>query len=234
LNSNGIVAASFWTNGINTRTSGIDFVASYRNVAAGSGKLGFNLAANYVINNGLENAKSTSDYESGDVSLPNGDVINPPLIAAAGKSVFDYTQDALLFSSRPKYKAILGIDYILNKISVNLNNTLFGPTTFRQAGLNQNLKTVFKPAIVTDLGVNFEISKTLSLGINVNNILNVLPKWELKALNAAGEAVLADPVQVKNNSNAITFNQRYSIVTYDGSQFSQLGTTLAANLTVRF
>lgn len=234
LNSNGIVAASFWTNGINTRTSGIDFVASYRNVAAGSGKLGFNLAANYVINNGLENAKSTSDYESGDVSLPNGDVINPPLIAAAGKSVFDYTQDALLFSSRPKYKAILGIDYILNKISVNLNNTLFGPTTFRQAGLNQNLKTVFKPAIVTDLGVNFEISKTLSLGINVNNILNVLPKWELKALNAAGETVLADPVAVKNNSNAITFNQRYSIVTYDGSQFSQLGTTLAANLTVRF
>ncbi len=234
LTSNGIVAASFWTNGINTRTSGIDFVASYRNVAVGSGKLNFNLAANYVINNGLENAKSRSDYEAGDVSQPNGDVINPPLIAAAGKSVFDYTQDALLFSSRPKYKAILGIDYGMKKITFNLNNTLFGPTTFRQAGLNQNLKTEFKPAVVTDLGVNFELSKTLSLGINVNNILNVLPKWELKALNAAGEAVLADPVQVKNNSNAITFNQRYSIVTYDGSQFSQLGTTLAANLTVRF
>ena len=234
LADNGIVAASFWTNGVNTRTSGVDFVASYRNVMLGSGKLAFNLAANYVINNGLEGAKSTSDYEAGDINLPNGNVINPPLIAAAGKSVFDFTQDALLFSSRPKYKAILGIDYGVKKISVSLNNTLFGPTTFRQAGLNANLKTVFKPALVTDLGVNFELSKTLSLGINVNNILNVLPKWELKALNAAGEAVLADPVQVKNNSNAITFNQRYKIVTYDGSQFSQLGTTLAANLRVTF
>jgi iron complex outermembrane receptor protein len=234
LADNGIVAASFWTNGINTRTSGIDVVASYRNVMLGSGKLAFNLAANYVINNGLEGAKSTSDYESGDINQPNGNVINPSLIAAAGKSVFDYTQDALLFSSRPKYKAILGIDYGVKKISVSLNNTLFGPTTFRQAGLNANLKTVFKPAVVTDLGLNFELSKTLSLGINVNNILNVLPKWELKALNAAGEAVLADPVQVKNNSNAITFNQRYNIVTYDGSQFSQLGTTLAANLRVTF
>jgi len=61
-----------------------------------------------------------------------------------------------------------------------------------------------------------------------------LPKWELKALNAAGDAVLADPVQVKNNTNAITFNQRYNIVSYDGSQFSQLGTTLAANLRVTF
>lgn len=234
LSSNGIVAASFWTNGINTRTSGIDFVASYRNVMLGSGKLGFNLAANYVINNNLDGAKSTSDYEAGDVSKPNGNVINPPLIAAAGKSVFDFTQEALLFSSRPKYKAILGIDYNVGKFMFNLNNTLFGSTTFRQAGLNQNLKTVFSPAVVTDLGINFQISKTLSLGVNANNLLNVLPKWELKALNAAGEAVLADPVQKKNNENAITFNNRYNIVTYDGSQFSQLGTTLAANLVVKF
>lgn len=234
LTNNGIVAASFWTNGINTRTSGIDFVASYRNLMAGSGKLGFNLAGNYVIYNKLDGAKSTSDYEAGDITVPNGNVINPPLIEAAGKSVFDYTQDALLFTSRPKYKAILGIDYSLNKISFVLNNTLFGPTTFRQLGLNQNLKTVFQPAVITDLGVNFQITDALSIGVNANNIANVLPKWEFKALNAAGEAVLADPAQVKTNSNAITFNQRYSIVTYDGSQFSQLGTTLSANVTVKF
>lgn len=233
LNANGIVAASFFTNGINTRTSGIDLVASYRNVALGSGKLNFNLAGNYVLFNKLEGAKSVSDYEAGDVSKPNGDVINPPLIAGAGKSVFDFTQEALLFSSRPQYKAILGIDYMIGKFGFNLNNTLFGPTTFRQLGLNQNLKTVFKPAVVTDLGINFQISKNVNLGINANNLLDVLPKWEFKALNAAGEAVLADPAQVKNQSNLVTFNQRYSIVTYDGSQFSQLGTTLFASLTIK-
>jgi iron complex outermembrane recepter protein len=32
LKENGIVAASFWTNAIDTRTSGLDFVGSYRNV----------------------------------------------------------------------------------------------------------------------------------------------------------------------------------------------------------
>lgn len=243
LTANGIVAASFFTNGINTRTSGIDMVVSYRNVNAGSGKLGFNLAANYVLFNKLSGAKSVSDYEENDgkatnyqdySSLPNGDVINPKLIADAGKSVFDFTQEALLLSSRPQYKAILGIDYAVGKVNVALNNTLFGPTTFRQAGLDQNLKTVFKPAVVTDLSLNYQISKTLSFGINANNLFNILPKWELKARNSAGEAILADPAQVKTQSNLITFNQRYAIVTYDGSQFSQLGTTLAANLTVRF
>jgi iron complex outermembrane receptor protein len=65
-------------------------------------------------------------------------------------------------------------------------------------------------------------------------MFNVMPKWELKALNAAGEAVLADAAAVKANVNAITFNGRYSNVTYDGSHFSQLGLTGAANLTVRF
>ncbi|MFN0173608.1 MAG: TonB-dependent receptor [Saprospiraceae bacterium] len=234
LEASNAFALSFFTNAINTRTSGLDFVASYRNLMVGSGKLGFNLAGNYVINNNLAGAKSVSDYEAGDVTKPNGNVTNPASITAAGGSVFDFTQDALLFTSRPKYKAILGIDLGYKKISFNLNNTLFGPTTFRQSGLNVNLKTVFKPAIVTDLGMNFEISKTLSLGINVNNILNVLPEWEYKALNAAGDAVLADPAQVKSNTNLITFNGRYDIVTYDGSQFSQLGTTLAANLTVKF
>jgi iron complex outermembrane receptor protein len=234
LESNGIVAASFWTNGINTRTSGIDFVASYRNIAVGSGKLGFNLAANIALNNGLEGAKSQSEYEKGDVTVPNGDVINPPLIEGAGKSVFDYIQNALLFSSRPKYKAILGADLGYKRMSINLNNTLFGPTTFRQSGLDVNLKTVFKPAVVTDLGLSFDLSKTIVLGINVNNIFNILPKWEFKALNKAGEDVLADPAAVKFNTNLITFNGRYDIVTYDGSQFSQLGTTLAANLTVKF
>jgi len=243
LSSNGIVAASFFTNGINTRTSGIDFVASYRNISAGSGKLGFNLAGNFVIFNKLSGAKGTSEYEDADgrdsmyvnyVSQPNGDVINPKIIEDAGGSVFDFTQEALLLTSRPKYKAILGIDYSIGKFNFALNNTLFGPTTFRQAGLNQNLKTAFKPAVVTDLGINFQISKTVSFGVNVNNLLNVLPEWEFKARNAVGEAVLADPAQVKSNSNLVTFNQRYATLTYDGSQFSQLGTTLAANLTVRF
>lgn len=234
LQANGIVAASFFTNGINTQTSGLDFVANYRNVMVGGGKMGFNLAGNYTIYNRLEDAKSTSDYESGDVTKPNGNVINPKLVSDAGQSVFDIVQEALLLTSRPKYKAIFGIDWGKKKWSLNLNNTLFGPTTFRNAGLNSNLKVVFSPNIVTDLGGSIELGKNMTLTVNVNNLLNRLPKWDFEALNAAGETLLKDPAQVKNQSNLITFNQRYSIVTYDGSQFSQLGTTLSASISVRF
>ncbi|CAH0995293.1 Vitamin B12 transporter BtuB [Emticicia aquatica] len=217
LEDNGIVAVSFFVNGINTLTQGLDFVANYKNVVLGKGKLAFNFAGNYT----LKNAKV-------------GEALTPSLIKAAGQSIIDATQEALLLTSRPKYKAILGVDYVVGKMNFNVNNTLFGPTTFRQNGLNANLKTVFDPKIVTDLGANFQLGKSLTLGLNINNLFNIMPKWNLVALNAAGEAILKDPKQVFFNTNLITFNGRYSNVTYDGSHFSQLGTTFAANLNLRF
>jgi iron complex outermembrane recepter protein len=217
LQDNGIVAVSFFVNGINTVTQGLDFVANYKNVALGKGKLAFNFAGNYT----LRNEKV-------------GEALTPALIKAAGQSIIDATQEALLLTSRPKYKAILGIDYVVGKMNFNLNNTLFGPTTFRQNGLDANLKTVFDPKIVTDLGANFQLGKSVTLGLNINNLFNIMPKWNLVALNAAGESILKDPKAVFFNTNLITFNGRYSNVTYDGSHFSQLGTSFAANLNFRF
>ncbi len=224
LANNGIVAISFFTNGINTITSGIDLVASYRNIALGSGKLGFNVAGNYTLQ---------SELDGGQAS-----VITPQLIKDAGRSVFDETQEALLLTSRPRFKAVVGIDFGMKRISVNLNNTVFGPTTFRQAGLSSLLKTEFKTKVVTDLGITLALSKKIDLGINVQNLLNVLPEWQFKAReNAntdAANALLNDRAALMVQSNLITFNQRYAVVTYDGSHFSQLGTTLAASLTWKF
>jgi len=40
------------------------------------------------------------------------------------------------------------------------------------------------------------------------------------------------PIEIQRN--LVTFNGRYSMVTYDGSQFSQLGRTYAASLNWRF
>jgi len=220
LNDNGIVAVSFFTNGINTITSGIDLVGGYRNLELGKGRLNINLAGNYQFKSELDGGLNA--------------VINPTLIKNAGKSVFDFTQEALLLTSRPEYKIIFGGDYNIGRLSLNLNNTVFGPTTFRQNGLDQNLKTEFKTKIVTDLGAGIKLSDRMDFGVNLQNLLNVKPEWEFKALNAAGQAILNNPTQVKNNSNLITFNQRYPIVTYDGSHFSQLGLTFAANLTIKF
>jgi len=220
----GIVSLSFFTNAMDSKTSGIDYVFSRRNLNLGSSKLAVNFSGNYT----LENER-------------DGPVKNTALVAAAGQSVLDATQEALLFTSRPKHKNILGLELDYNKFSFSLNNTVFGPTVFRQAGLDSNLETRFKTRAVTDFAVNYSLTDKMTLTFNVNNVFDVTPKWNFHALNATGAALLGSNVKDvygltprEIQSNLITFNQRYAMVTYDGSQFSQLGRMFNAALNVRF
>jgi iron complex outermembrane receptor protein len=179
--------------------------------------LGFNLSGNYVI----ENAR-------------DGAVKNPSIVSAAGQSVVNATQEALFFTSRPEMKWILGTTYDINKWGFNLNNTYFGKTTFKQQGMDSNLRTEFTPKVVTDLGINYNATEKLTIALNVNNLFDVLPEWSFKAENAAGSALLGDAAFIKNQSNLITFNQRYSQMTYDGYHFSQLGTMFNLSLNYQF
>ena len=224
LEDNNLSDLSFFVNGLDTRTSGIDFVAAYRGIEIGAGKLAANLSGNYVIQNERE-----------------GEIKNPEIVASAGQSVANETQEALFFTSRPKYKAILGLDYSVGDFGVSLGNTVFGPTTFNQQGMDANLYTEFKTKIVTDLGLNYVLNDDLTIALNINNLLNVLPEWEFKAENAEGQAIIDATTTdafgrtpIEEQSNLITFNERYSQMTYDGYHFSQLGTTLALSLSYKF
>ena len=199
---------AWFENSFDSRTSGLDVVANYSNIELGAGKLGFNLSGNIT-------------FENKRISPLKNDNFSPTL-------------DALMFTSRPETKWILGANYDLGKFNFSLNNTYFGTTTFKQAGLSDDLRTEFIPKIITDLGITFSATEKLTFSFNANNILNILPEWQFKAENAAGTALLSDAAAVKNQYNLITFNGRYDITTYDGSQFSQLGTMLNLSMNYRF
>jgi len=151
------------------------------------------------------------------------------------------TQEALFFTSRPETKWILGANYEVGKFGLNLNNTYFGKTTFKQQGMSSDLRTEFIPKVVTDLGINYNATEKFTIALNINNLLNVLPEWEFKAENAAGQALINDTsltyygvTHIQEQSNLITFNQRYSQMTYDGFHFSQLGTMFNLSLNYKF
>ena len=199
---------AWFSNSFDSRTAGLDFVANYNNILLGEGKLGFNL--------------------SGNITLQN------ERISPVTNNSFGPILDALTFTSRPETKWILGGNYEIAKFGFSINNTYFGKTIFKQDGLNNNLRTEFTPKIVTDLGVSYTATEKLTIALNVNNMLNVLPEWKFKAENAAGTVILNDPAQVKTQSNLITFNQRYSQMTYDGYHFSQLGTMFNLSLNYKF
>ncbi len=217
LADNNLSDVSFFSNAIDTKTSGIDVVLGYKGIGLGEGKLDLNLSGNYTLENGLI-----------------GDVKNIDIVANAGQSVFNDTQAALLFTSRPRTKWILGANYDINKFGFSLNNTLFGKTKFQQQGLDNRLFTEFTPKVVTDLGINFNASEKFTIALNINNLLNILPEWSFQVKNEADAGLLNDAAFIKNQSNLITFNQRYSQMTYDGYHFSQLGTMFNLSLNYKF
>jgi iron complex outermembrane receptor protein len=88
--------------------------------------------------------------------------------------------------------------------------------------------------VLTDLGLSYTFNPKTSFSLTVQNILNVMPEFELKALNADGQAILSDEASVKEQISYITFNGRYPVLSYDGSHFSQMGTTYLAQLTFKF
>jgi iron complex outermembrane receptor protein len=224
LLENNLSDVSFFSNAIDTKTSGIDLVLNKRNIAVGNGKLNMNLSGNYTIQNERDGA-----------------VNNIPLVALAGQSVVNETQEALFFTSRPRTKWILGSSYVTGSWEWALNNTYFGKTTFKQQGMSSDLRTEFTPNVVTDLAVTYHATEKTSLSLNVNNLFNILPEWEFKAENAAGQALIDDTslnsygiTNIQEQSNLITFNQRYSRMTYDGYHFSQLGTMFNLSLNYKF
>lgn len=218
LQANNLSDLSFFVNALDTRTSGIDLVANYRGIEIGSGSMAVNLSGNYTLQNERE-----------------GNIKNPTLVESAGQTVSNGTQEALFFTSRPLFKAILGLDYKVGALGVSLNNTLFGPTTFRQQGLDEGLYTEFKTKLVTDLAISYAATDKVTLALNINNVFNVLPEWEFKADAGSVPATkLNDEAYLKGQSNLITFNQRYSQMTYDGYHFSQLGTMLNFSVNIAF
>lgn len=221
LNQYGVTSIQFFINGIETNNSGLDAVVSYRNILLGAGKLGLNVAGNFTLVNEI-------------VGLPT----DPAPIKAAGSTILNTQIKSLLTESRPRYKVIFGADYAIGKFNLNLNSTLFGSTSFQDldngGSKMEHIKATFVPAAVTDLSIGYLFSKNVTGTFNVNNLFNVLPKWDLVAIDAEGAKTTNDATAKALLRGDLGFSGRYDILGYNGSQFSQLGTTFNANLNIRF
>jgi iron complex outermembrane receptor protein len=228
LTAGNLSSVQFFINGIKTKTQGLDFVAHYSNIALGRGKLALNLAGNFNLKNEI-------------VGSPN----DPAVIKAAGATILNKQVTSLLTEGRPQYKVIFGLDYSVGKWNAVLNNTLFGPTKFQDLDnggpIMNNIKQEFAPAVVSDLNIGYAISKKFSASFTINNLFNVLPSWKLVLTGspsdpnyAAAQATLNNEADRSLLEGFLSFSGRYRILGYNGSQFSQLGTTFMGQLTFKF
>lgn len=202
-----VTIIKFFANAINTRSKGVDVVASYSNIALGSGKLGIMASANFNHNE------------------LDANITTPAPIAASNAELFDRKEQSRILTARPNSKIILGLNYNVGNLRVALNNTRFGSVKWQHVdnGLNAFLghddayfDQVFAAKIITDLNLEYKFSKTIGATIAVNNLFNVYP----------------DPIDAKGDF-VTTLGGRFKYP-WEVNQFGFNGTTFTGSLTIRF
>lgn len=156
LSSYEVTSLKFFINAADTRTKGIDAVATYRDILFGNGMLDISFAANL---------NSTSIVSA---------IRTPDPIAASGNEIFNRKEQARIISARPASKLLLGMDYGLGKFSAGLRFTRFGEVTWKHAE-DPGKDQTFSAKLITDLNMEYRLSHTATFGLSINNIFNVYP-----------------------------------------------------------
>ncbi len=147
---------TIFTNGLDTRTRGAEMVLTASSDFADYGSVQWSLTANY------NETKVTK--------------IAPPPAQLAGASLFSPTTIANLEDAAPKYRFVAGAFWTWDKLSVNLRQALYGPSS----GLTSRTgavyyKTKIDPTFITDLEVAYKITDQIKLAVGANNLFNTYP-----------------------------------------------------------
>ncbi|MCP4459062.1 MAG: TonB-dependent receptor [Cytophagales bacterium] len=159
--------AAFFANAIDTKTQGIDIVATHSvNIGSGSG-LKTSLAATF--------SKTTLD----------GTVNTSDALAGKESTYFDETSRIYLEKAVPRKKLNLTFDYGINdKLSVMLRNVWFG--SVNEASNNVDNQQRYEAKTITDLTFNYQVSSSLTAVVGANNLLDVYPDEAIDANRSSG------------------------------------------------
>jgi iron complex outermembrane receptor protein len=151
----GIESGRFFTNAIDTRTKGIDLVATYTTVFSKASKLDISLASNF------NKTSITKFHFPASLSGLNQD------------DYFGPDQKSLIETNNPKSKHSLSLNLGISKFNLLIRNIYWGEV-IRNAypfGVEQ----VHKAKITTDVSASYKIFSGLSLSLGANNIFDVFP-----------------------------------------------------------
>jgi iron complex outermembrane receptor protein len=155
LQEQGVTAAQFFTNAVDTKTFGLDFILNYAWYLNSDSRLNLSLVGN--INHMEVTAVHTND-----------------LLAGKEDSYFGQRDSAFLTASAPPYKMNLGIGYNHKKFNADVHFNFWSKVLFYDYDPKPYW---YKSAITIDLSLGYNITKNLSLNIGAVNLGNAYPNY---------------------------------------------------------
>jgi iron complex outermembrane receptor protein len=150
----GANSARFFTNAIDTRTQGVDAMASYH--------LTLDRAGDVRLRAGYNNTKTKIV----------GAIATPPQLAGFESVLFDRIEQRRITCGQPRDNVRLGGDWRRDRFGVNVETARYGD--FCSFTLNPADDQVYDAKWLTDFEVSYRVSRSL-LAFGVQNLFDVFP-----------------------------------------------------------
>jgi iron complex outermembrane receptor protein len=186
----GQTGITIFSNGLDTRTRGADLVVSFP-ADYSFGHIDWSLAANY-------NKTEITHIAASPAEL-------------APQSLFDKTAISDLETASPKYRTLLGAYWSLDRFSVNVRETVYGPASrwnTRSGAVFYETRIGVTP--ITDLEMAYQ-SDAMRLSLGANNLFNRYP-------NGTNKDLLADYWQA-NDNGAVSIYPTFSPFGINGGYY---------------
>jgi iron complex outermembrane receptor protein len=197
LELSGANAGQFFLNGADTKTSGLDIIATWHTPFF-TGDLNLTFAANFT------------DTEVVDLYTPiGGGLGNIP-----AEEIFSEQDISIIEEWQPQDRLSLTSLYKINDFTINLAFNRYGKYTISDGG-----RQTFNAEILTDLRINYQINNNLSINIGSNNLFNVYPDKNQISNSRAGTIVDSQGNTIVNSQGIFTYSRRSAPFGFNGAYY---------------
>ena len=192
--SSGSVSVVTFVNGVDTRSRGADFVATFASDFSEMGRVDWSLTGNYNQTRVLRVAKPPSNVD------PRVVLLDKPSLAS-------------LESQSPLWRVTAGAFWTLGNLTVNLRESAYGKSfTYAQDPiLAQFDKIEVKTAFITDLEASYALPRGVKVSVGANNLFNKYPNKQPDAYRAGQLAT--------NSSGYVTIYPNFSPFGINGGYY---------------
>jgi len=161
----------FFTNAIDTRTRGLDFVASHE-ITYSKGLVG----ASFGLN--LSQTEIIGTIHSSKAIIENG----------LSEQLFDRQSRAILEKAQPAVKYNFTLNYVLNKFSLVYRNTHYGEVSYLGV-YNTDEDQVYSSEVITDIKLSYKLTQKIIVTVGANNLFNIYPDKNNETLQNQGRFI---------------------------------------------
>ncbi len=163
----GIGGGRFFTNAIDTRTTGVDIVANY----------GLNFGRNGIL-------RLTAGASTNDTKITAQKQVTPPALAALNDALFSRVERGRIERGQPRNNFVFSATHEVSKFTLSARAQRFGQvTTYGTTAANDQ---TFSAKWIADASVGLALRENVKFTFGADNLCNTYPDAVIAANNNNG------------------------------------------------